>query len=97
MATYNIKFEPEEYYHYIRVLEADEEFRWCKSIKGCGAGQLVSNHKKLHGYYTCHACSQMMCFHYSVEWHTGYTCKEFEAEQAKNEGFASYIIILTSK
>ena len=33
-----------------RMLEKDEEFRWCKSSKGCGAGQLVSNNKDLLGY-----------------------------------------------
>ncbi len=64
MPTCNVKFEPEEYYHLLdkrlidivdnlllhRVLEANEEFKWCKSSKGCGAGQLVSNHKDLLGY-----------------------------------------------
>ena len=56
-------FEPSEYYHLLdqplidlvdklllhRMLEKSEEFRWCKSSKGCGAGQLVSNHKDLLG------------------------------------------------
>jgi hypothetical protein len=26
------------------------EFRWCKSDQGCGAGQLVANHADLLGY-----------------------------------------------
>lgn len=59
----NVEFETEEYYPLLnkkmseivdkillhRVLEKDEEFRWCKSSKGCGAGQLVSNYKDLLG------------------------------------------------
>ncbi|CAF0806332.1 unnamed protein product [Adineta ricciae] len=104
----NVKFEPEEYYHLLdqrlisiidnlllhRVLEADEEFRWCKSSKGCGAGQLVSNHKHLLGYYTCHACDQMLCFRHSIEWHKGYTCDEFDKERAENNELASDVTIL---
>ncbi|CAF1418781.1 unnamed protein product [Adineta ricciae] len=104
----NVKFEPEEYYHLLdqrlisiidnlllhRVLETDEEFRWCKSSKGCGAGQLVSNHKHLLGYYTCHACDQMLCFRHSIEWHKGYTCDEFDKERAENNELASDVTIL---
>lgn len=53
--------EGEEYYHLItewqrgiidailknRALEKMEEFRRCKSDRGCGAGQLVSHHTQL--------------------------------------------------
>jgi hypothetical protein len=27
-----------------------DEFRWCKSDQGCGAGQLVSNYADLLGF-----------------------------------------------
>ncbi|CAF0856055.1 unnamed protein product [Adineta steineri] len=108
MPACNVKFEPEEYYHLLdkrltditdnlllhRTLEADEEFRWCKSSKGCGAGQLVSNHKDLLGYYTCHACHQMLCFRHSIEWHTGYSCDEFDKERAQNDDLASDVTVL---
>jgi len=103
-----VKFEPEEYYHLLdkrlidivdnlllhRMLEANEEFRWCKSSKGCGAGQLVSNHKDLLGYYTCHACYQMLCFRHAIEWHMGFTCDEFDAERARNDDLASDVTVL---
>lgn len=63
MPTCEVEFEPEEYYHLLdgrltglvdtlllnQFLETQEEFRWCKSIKGCGGGQLVSNHRDLLG------------------------------------------------
>ncbi len=66
MPACSVEFEPSEYYHLLdprlnglvdtlllnRFLESNEEFRWCKSSKGCGAGQLVSNHKDLLGYET---------------------------------------------
>lgn len=62
--TCNVEFEPSEYFHLLdarlttlvdklllnRFLESNEEFRWCKSKKGCGAGQLVSNYQDLLGY-----------------------------------------------
>jgi len=99
----NRKYEPDEYYPLIdaqlikivdklllsKFLESNAEFRWCKSVKGCGAGQLVANHRELLGYYTCHACGQMMCFRHSVPWHTGFDCTEFDAEKARNPEFAS--------
>jgi hypothetical protein len=64
MPTCKVEFEPSEYHHLLdarlsglvdtlllnRFLESDEEFRWCKSSQGCGAGQLVSNHRDLLGY-----------------------------------------------
>lgn len=34
----------------LRTLETMDEFRWCKSDQGCGAGQLVSNHAQLSGF-----------------------------------------------
>ena len=57
------KYEVHEYQHLIdqrlativdrlllnKFLESDPEFRWCKSPKGCGAGQLVANHQDLLG------------------------------------------------
>ena len=63
MPTCTVQFEPEEYYHLLdkrltdlvdtlllnRFLETHDEFRWCKSSKGCGAGQLVSNYRDLLG------------------------------------------------
>jgi len=66
MPTCRVEFEPEEYYRLLdarltglvdtlllnRYLESNEEFRWCKSSKGCGAGQLVSNYRDLLGYIT---------------------------------------------
>lgn len=64
MPTCKVEFEPSEYYPLLdtkltslvdklllnQCLESDEEFRWCKSSKGCGAGQLVSNFRDLLGY-----------------------------------------------
>ena len=61
--TCKVLFDPSEYYHLLgkqqidlvdslllnKMLEKDEEFRWCKSSKGCGAGQLVTNHAELRG------------------------------------------------
>ncbi|CAM2727478.1 unnamed protein product [Rotaria socialis] len=108
MPTCTVKFEPEEYYCLLdarlmgivdnlllhRLLETNEEFRWCKSTKGCGAGQLVCNYKDLLGYYTCHACGQMLCFRHSIEWHKGFTCDEFEAERARNDDLASDVTVL---
>ena len=61
MPRCEVVFEPHEYYHLLnnkqtglidtlllnRFLETQDEFRWCKSSKGCGAGQLVSNHGDL--------------------------------------------------
>jgi hypothetical protein len=66
MPTCRVEFEPSEYYHLLdarlnelvdklllnRFLESNDEFRWCKSTKGCGAGQLVSNYRDLLGYIT---------------------------------------------
>ncbi|CAF1591277.1 unnamed protein product [Rotaria sp. Silwood1] len=108
MPACNIKFEPEEYYQLLdkrlvgivdklllhRILEINEEFRWCKSSKGCGAGQLVSNHKDLLGYYACYACGEMLCFRHSIEWHKGFTCDEFDAERARNDDLASDVTVL---
>jgi hypothetical protein len=64
MPTCRVEFEPAEYYRLLdarlmglvdklllnRCLESQDEFRWCKSSKGCGAGQLVSNYRDLLGY-----------------------------------------------
>jgi len=108
MATCRVEFEPEEYYHLLdkrlidivdklllhRTLETMEEFRWCKSDKGCGAGQLVSNHADLLGYYTCHKCDIPLCFRHSIKWHQGYTCAEFDTERAKNPDLASDVTVL---
>jgi len=63
MPTCNVEFEPAEYYHLLdarlngivdkllldRFLESQDEFRWCKAKKGCGAGQMVSNYRDLLG------------------------------------------------
>lgn len=60
----DVKYQAEEYYPLLDkklqgitdklllniLLEQDDEFRWCKSSKGCGSGQLISNHKDLTGY-----------------------------------------------
>jgi len=60
----SLVYESDEYYHLLtgrdrelvdkillhRALETIEEFRWCKSEKGCGAGQLVANHANLLGF-----------------------------------------------
>jgi hypothetical protein len=64
MPTCHVEFTPDEYYHLLdarltglvdtlllnRYLESQDEFRWCKASKGCGAGQLVSNYRDLLGY-----------------------------------------------
>ncbi|CAF3416249.1 unnamed protein product [Rotaria sp. Silwood1] len=108
MPTCKVEFEPSEYYRLLdtrlttlvdklllnRFLESNEEFRWCKSRKGCGAGQLVSNYKDLLGYYTCYACHQPLCFRHSIEWHTGYTCDEFDRERTLNPDLASDVTVL---
>lgn len=63
MPACSVEFEMTEYQHLLdartkdlnetlllnRYLESQEEFRWCKSTKGCGAGQLVSNYQDLLG------------------------------------------------
>lgn len=63
MPTCSVEFDPTEYQHLLdvrsknlvetlllnRYLESQEEFRWCKSKTGCGAGQMVSNYKDLLG------------------------------------------------
>jgi hypothetical protein len=45
-------------------------------------------------YYTCYACYQMLCFRHSIEWHTGYTCDEFDTERAQNDDLASDVTVL---
>ncbi|CAF1987425.1 unnamed protein product [Rotaria magnacalcarata] len=108
MPTCKVEFEPSEYYHLLdtrltdlvdklllnKYLESNEEFRWCKSTKGCGAGQLVENYRDLLGYYTCHACNQQLCFRHAIEWHKGYTCDEFDQERAQNPDLASDATVL---
>ncbi|CAF3774484.1 unnamed protein product [Rotaria sordida] len=108
MPTCKVLFESSEYYCLLdarliavvdklllnRFLESNEEFRWCKSRKGCGAGQLVSNYKDLLGYYTCYACYQPLCFRHAIEWHTGYTCDEFDRERTLNPDLASDVTVL---
>lgn len=104
----SIQYEPDEYYHLLsgrdrdlvdklllnRTLEQMEEFRWCKSEKGCGAGQLVSNHAELLGYYTCHMCHTQLCFRHSIRWHVGFSCNEFDSELAKKPDLASNTAVL---
>lgn len=99
----NVAYEPEEFYPLLdqrlkdivdklllnKLLETEEEFRWCKSKKGCGAGQLVSNYRELRGYYTCHSCGTMLCYRHDMEWHQGFNCEEYETEKARNPDFAS--------
>ena len=45
-------------------------------------------------YYICYACGQMLCYRHEIEWHTGFTCEEFEQEKAKNPDFASEAAVL---
>jgi hypothetical protein len=45
-------------------------------------------------YYACYACHQSLCFRHSIEWHTGYTCDEFDAERALNPDLASDVTVL---
>ena len=45
-------------------------------------------------YYTCHACKQPLCFRHSIEWHTGFSCDEYDAERAANPNFASEAAVL---
>ena len=43
----------------------------------------------MYRYYTCYACHQPLCFQHSIEWHTGYTCDEFDRERDLNPDLAS--------
>ncbi|CAF0758655.1 unnamed protein product [Didymodactylos carnosus] len=98
-----IEYDPNEYFHLLErketelvdnlllnsLLEQNDEFRWCKNPKGCGAGQLVSNYQDLLGYYACYKCHQHLCFRHSILWHQGYTCDEFDTEMENNPDLAS--------
>lgn len=78
MPTCRVTFEPTEYSQLLdvrlnglldtillnRFLESQEEFRWCKSSKGCGAGQLVSNYQNLLGYFSF---SKVFPFHLYID------------------------------
>jgi hypothetical protein len=60
-----------------RYLEAQEEFRWCKSSKGCGAGQLVENHRDLLGYKT--SSDRLFLYlnvYFSFRYYVCYACQE---------------------
>ena len=43
-----------------------DEFRWCKSDQGCGAGQLVSNHADLLGFVKYENSNLSIIFYFQL-------------------------------
>ena len=76
-----------------KALESNHEFRWCKSKKGCGYGQLIGNWTDLRGYYCCEACGEQHCFQHEVLWHKGFSCDEFDREMKANPDMATSAVL----
>ncbi|UJR32975.1 hypothetical protein I4U23_020438 [Adineta vaga] len=88
MPTCHVELEHSDYSHLLdtrlndivgtfqlnRYLESNEEFRWCKSSKGCVAGQLVSNHKELFGYESTFYTGYCTFFHLYIR-HCNKSCE----------------------
>ncbi|KAH7344058.1 hypothetical protein B0J17DRAFT_200907 [Rhizoctonia solani] len=65
-----------------RLLENDPNFIWCKN-PACNWGQVheCGADKPL---VICEECRAESCFTHDIPWHTGLTCKQFDANAKKN-------------
>ncbi|KAI0148573.1 hypothetical protein GGR57DRAFT_235154 [Xylariaceae sp. FL1272] len=64
-------------------LSTEPNFCWCTA--GCGSGQL---HREGHSnpLMICNNCGRMTCFTHQRPWHHGLTCREFDGDDANEDG-----------
>ncbi|KAI1260304.1 hypothetical protein F5Y18DRAFT_259881 [Xylariaceae sp. FL1019] len=79
---------PDTFTQYDRLLmrdglSAEPNFCWCTA--GCGSGQL---HREGHAspLMICNNCGRITCFTHQRPWHHGLTCREFDGDDASEEG-----------
>ncbi|KAI0485619.1 hypothetical protein F4859DRAFT_389142 [Xylaria cf. heliscus] len=59
-----------------RVLEEDPRFEWC--AHACGSGQIHPAAAD-EPIMTCHNCHKRTCVVHKLPWHSGFTCRQFDA------------------
>ncbi|CAF1136603.1 unnamed protein product [Didymodactylos carnosus] len=87
-------FERYDYYCLHVSLYQQPEFTWC--AHSCGSGQLNNDGEK-YPIMTCIKCEKKTCFHHRLEWHTGYTCKEYDKLIGEDEKANQKWIVANSK
>lgn len=70
----------EKYDNYLlnRSLRSDALFVRCVNPK-CSAGQ-VHTEKGNNPIVICYSCRKSQCFNHRIEWHAGYTCKQWDKQ-----------------
>ncbi|EPS41376.1 hypothetical protein H072_4727 [Dactylellina haptotyla CBS 200.50] len=78
-----------------KALEGDEEFRWCPGHNfTCGHGQLHPE-RDSQPRIICSECDTHHCYTCRVEWHSGQTCEQYQANLAISQSEA--LILKTTK
>ncbi|KAG8784399.1 hypothetical protein FS842_008646 [Serendipita sp. 407] len=64
-----------------RLLQGEENYVHCIKA-GCGAGQVHSG-ENIFPIVTCHRCGHKSCYRHRVEWHEGYSCKDWDNREER--------------